>query len=118
MQWGWSDRELVYNMMNSSGQRAWQPFGVVRDIFTGDVHRLQCAVYMVAPPPQQHTHHLKQNYSHCQSCGAIAVSPSLTRMRRTQIGYGVVVPHSHFPLNKGTHKQLRMFYCVFVILSV
>ncbi|MBO7153924.1 MAG: hypothetical protein J6W67_08995 [Lentisphaeria bacterium] len=79
--WGASDSELIFNDVDTS---TWQPFGVVLDPLTGAWRKLEHTVYHVSPD------------------GKYGVSSNLTAMRRTQGGYGVVIPDRLVPYYKGT----------------
>ncbi|MBR2434200.1 MAG: hypothetical protein IKB22_01895, partial [Lentisphaeria bacterium] len=79
--WGTSDSELIFNDVDTT---TWQPFGVVLDPLTGAWRKLEHTVYHVSPD------------------GKYAVSSNLTAMRRTQGGYGVIVPAQLVPYYKGT----------------
>ena len=79
--WGASDSELIFNDVDTA---SWQPFGVVLDPLTGAWRKLEHTVYHVSPD------------------GKYGVSSNLTAMRRTQGGYGVIVPDQLVPYYKGT----------------
>ncbi len=80
LQWGADDRTLLYNDVEPG---EWIPFGVRLDPETGERRRLAGTVYAVSPD------------------GRWAASPCLRRTAMTQAGYGVVVPASHLPANRG-----------------
>jgi len=80
VQWGASDRDLFFNDMDVDD---WKPFGVRLDPFTGERRDLGGPLYMVSPD------------------GSTAASPCLRRTRRTQLGYGVIVPEEAIPRNQG-----------------
>ena len=79
--WGSADSELIFNDVDTA---SWQPYGVVLDPLTGEWRKLDHTVYHVSPD------------------GKYAVSSNLKTMRRTQGGYGVVVPDRLVPYYKGT----------------
>ena len=79
-QWGADDSQLFFNDMDTS---EWRPFGVVIDPATGERRELEGTVYEVS------------------SDGRVAVAPCALRNRRTQGGYGVVVPPEVIPQNRG-----------------
>lgn len=79
-QWGASDRQLLYNDVDTS---TWQPFGVCFDLVAGTHRRLGGTIYHVSPD------------------GSTAVSPCLLRTAATQLGYGVWVPEEFRPTNQG-----------------
>lgn len=79
-QWGADDRQLFFNDMDTG---EWRPFGVVMDPATGDRRELEGTVYEVSHD------------------GRWAAAPCPLRNRRTQGGYGVVVPPEVIPQNRG-----------------
>jgi len=79
-QWGASDRELLYNDVDI---RDWRPFGVCFDLSAGTRRPLDGTIYHVSPD------------------GRTAVSPCLKRTAATQLGYGVWVPETARPKNRG-----------------
>lgn len=80
VQWGADDTELFFNDVDL---RTWEPHGVKLNPQTGDRENLNGCVYKVSPD------------------GRKAISANLKCMRRTQAGYGVVVPDNHVPRNIG-----------------
>ena len=82
--WGASDSELIFNDVDTA---TWQPFGVVLNPLTGEWRKLEHTVYHVSPD------------------GRYGVSSNLKAMRRTQGGYGVVVPDQLVPYYKGTTSE-------------
>ncbi|NQX60728.1 hypothetical protein [Paenibacillus qinlingensis] len=80
VQWGPTDQDLFYNDVNPE---TWQPYGVKLNPFTGDKQVLAGAVFMVSPD------------------GASVATTCPVRARRTQLGYGVMVPDERVPINDG-----------------
>ncbi len=78
--WGADDTELFFNDVDPSD---WTPFGVHLNPITGERQRLQGCVYHASPD------------------GKKVVSANMTTMRRTQNGYGVVIPDEEIPQNPG-----------------
>jgi hypothetical protein len=78
--WGASDNELVFNDVDTN---SWTPFGVRLNPHTGESTRFKKGVYHLSPD------------------GKLAASCSLEKMRRTQFGYGVVIPDDKVGLNGG-----------------
>ncbi|MHC4701747.1 MAG: TolB family protein [Planctomycetota bacterium] len=79
-QWGADDSSLFFNDIDV---KTWRPFGVKMDPATGKKKRLAGTVYMVSTD------------------GKWAASPCLRRISYTQMGYGVLVPPEHIPVNRG-----------------
>ena len=80
VQWGTDDTQLFYNDVDVT---TWRAFGVKLDPLSGDRQILDGTVYMISPDGKQ------------------AASPCLLRIGATQAGYGVIVPPSHIPTNRG-----------------
>lgn len=80
VQWGADDRSLYFNDVDVA---TWRPFGVRADFMTGARRELEGPVYCISPD------------------GTRSASPCLRRTRRTQAGYGVVVPEPFIPRNRG-----------------
>ncbi|HXU53280.1 MAG TPA: hypothetical protein VN789_14655 [Casimicrobiaceae bacterium] len=80
VQWGADDASLFFNDVDTS---TWRPYGVRLDPATGERARLAGSVYCISPD------------------GRTSASPCLLRTRRTQAGYGVIVPREHIPQNRG-----------------
>lgn len=78
--WGGSDHQLIFNDVDTS---CWQPHAVVLDPLTGDWRKLDGTVYHASPD------------------GKYIVSANLRTMRRTQGGYGVILPDDQVPYYKG-----------------
>ncbi|WP_135556406.1 TolB-like translocation protein [Paenibacillus cymbidii] len=78
--WGASDNRLYYNDVEPG---EWEPFCVELDPFTGSRRRLEGGIYRISPD------------------GTTIISACMKRMRRTQYGYGVVVPNDRVPRNAG-----------------
>jgi Tol biopolymer transport system component len=83
-QWGADDTELFFNDLDV---KAWRPFGVKLDPFSGARQELDGTVYTVSPD------------------GHWAASPSFLRAPITQEGYGVVVPPEFVPQNRGASAE-------------
>lgn len=79
--WGASDSELIFNDVDTA---TWQPYGVVLNPLTGEWRKLEHTVYHVSPD------------------GKYGASSNLKAMRRTQGGYGVIIPDQLVPYYKGT----------------
>ncbi len=82
--WGPDDSQLIFNDVDTS---TWQAFAVRCEVQTGRKHRLQGPVYHVSPDG-------------LWACGANPIP-----MRRTQPGYGVVVPDEHVPRYQGPRED-------------
>jgi len=80
LQWGKDDDTLIFNDVDA---KDWSEFGVRLNWRTGERQRLEGSVYRVSPD------------------GKKALSGKLSAMRRTQSGYGVVVPDSKVPRHRG-----------------
>ncbi len=80
VQWGATDEELFYNDVDTE---TWDAFGVRTNPVTGTSNRLEGTVF------------------HVSAGGAWALSHNLRASRRAQRGYGVVVPDTHAPPNRG-----------------
>jgi hypothetical protein len=76
--WGASDDELIFNDVDP---KTWQPVAVMLNPHTGRSERFGRGVYHVSPD------------------GQWALSCSLEKMRRTQFGYGVVIPEDLIPVH-------------------
>ena len=76
--WGQSDDELIFN---DADTQTWMPVTVKLNPHTGRGERFGRGVYHVSPD------------------GKWALCCALEKMRRTQIGYGIVVPPEQTPLN-------------------
>lgn len=79
-QWGADDSQLFFNDMDTAD---WRPFGVMMNPSSGERRELEGTVYEVSAD------------------GSTAVAPCPLRNRRTQGGYGVVVPPEVIPENRG-----------------
>ncbi len=88
VQWGADDTQLFFNDMDCE---TWRPFGVVMDPIAGTRRNLEGTVYMVSRD------------------GSTAASPCLLRMCRTQLGYGVLAPEAHVPMNQGAPADDGLF---------
>jgi len=82
------DGHLVFNDADTD---TWTPRLVRLDITTGTAERLPGGVYQASP------------------CGRYAAAASMEKMRRTQKGYGVVVPDEHPPRNLGARDDDGLF---------
>ena len=80
VQWGVSDEELYYNDVDVT---AWQVKGIKLNPFTGMRKMLDTGIFMVSPD------------------GKKAATTCPVRARRTQIGYGVMLPDNKCPINEG-----------------
>lgn len=80
VQWGADDTQLLFNDVDPA---TWESFAVCLNPLTGDARRLGGTVYKASPD------------------GRLIASASLDRMRRTQPGYGVVIPDDLVPHNFG-----------------
>jgi hypothetical protein len=80
VQWGASDEELYYNDVDVA---SWQAHGVKLNPFTGQTKKLETGIFMISPD------------------GKTAATTCPARARRTQTGYGVMLPDDRVPVNKG-----------------
>jgi len=78
--WGSDDESLYYNDVDP---KDWEPFCVRLNPLTGEKRRLEGGIYRISPDGKQ------------------IISACMKRMRRTQRGYGVVVPDHGVPRNRG-----------------
>lgn len=78
--WGTKDTELYFNDVDPE---TWQDFSVKLNPLTGEKQRLDGTVYRISPD------------------GKNLISSDMKRMRRTQYGYGVMVPDEFVPRNQG-----------------
>jgi len=78
--WGATDDELYFNDVDPAG---WKPFCVKINPATKRAKRLGGTIYRISPD------------------GKHVISACMKRMRRTQHGYGVVVPDAYVPRNFG-----------------
>lgn len=78
--WGADDSQLLFNDVDTA---TWTPFAVVLDPISGASRKLERCVYHVSPD------------------GRYALSADLRAMRRTQWGYGVMVPDQLVPEHFG-----------------
>lgn len=78
--WGADDETLFYNDVDTA---TWEPFCAVLNPHSGTLRRLPGSVYRVSPD------------------GGTIISACAMRMRRTQFGYGVIVPDERVPRNFG-----------------
>lgn len=76
--WGTEDTELYFNDVDTE---TWEPFCVKLDPFSGEKNKLEGTIYRISPD------------------GKHIVSADMKRMRRTQFGYGVMVPDELVPRN-------------------
>ncbi|MBI1337222.1 MAG: hypothetical protein GC164_09705 [Phycisphaera sp.] len=79
-QWCGDDQTLVFNDVDTD---TWQPLAIKLNCVTGERTRLTGGVYHASPD------------------GKFLLHCSLEKMRRTQSGYGVVVPDQYVPINHG-----------------
>ncbi|MBO9605215.1 MAG: hypothetical protein J7639_04660 [Paenibacillaceae bacterium] len=80
LNWGTTDNRLYYNDVEPG---EWEPFCVELDPLTGSRRRLEGGIYRISPD------------------GRTIISGCMKRMRRTQYGYGVLVPDERVPRNAG-----------------
>lgn len=80
IQWGASDHTLYFNDVDLG---TWEPYCVQLDPFTKARRKLDATVYHISPD------------------GKHIISACMKRMRRTQYGYGVLVPDEYVPHNHG-----------------
>lgn len=78
--WGTEDTSLYFNDVDTEN---WKPFCVRLNPLTGEARKLDGTIYRISPD------------------GKHIISSCMKRMRRTQYGYGVVVPDGHVPRNFG-----------------
>lgn len=78
--WGADDETLFYNDVDTA---TWEPFCAMLNPCNGSIRRLPGSVYRVSPD------------------GGTIISACAKRMRRTQFGYGVIVPDERVPRNFG-----------------
>lgn len=88
LNWGVDDHHLVFNDVDPGD---WSPRLVRLDPLSGRRDSVPGGVYHVSPD------------------GRFAAACSLERMRRTQIGYGVVLPDERVPLNLGAPEDDGLF---------
>lgn len=86
--WGANDHTLFFNDVDTA---TWTPFAVRLDPITGERQRLAGSVYQVSPD------------------GRWLASVSIARMRRTQWGYGAVIPDDRVPRNIGLRDDDGLF---------
>lgn len=86
--WGADDSQLVFNDVDTGD---WSSRLVLLDPFSGRRERVPGGVYHVSPD------------------GRFAAAASLERMRRTQSGYGVMIPDELVPLNTGAPDDDGLF---------
>jgi Tol biopolymer transport system component len=80
LQWGADDDTLLFNDVDTS---SWAPFAVKLDPHTGEKKKLGGCIYRVSPD------------------GKKIMSANMTTMRKTQNGYGVVIPDDQIQQNPG-----------------
>ncbi|MFP4026265.1 MAG: hypothetical protein ACLFWL_00550 [Candidatus Brocadiia bacterium] len=80
LNWGGDDSTLFYNDVDLE---TWEPFAVKFDLVSGERERLEGCVYQASPD------------------GKWLVSANMTTMRRTQTGYGVMIPDELVARNQG-----------------
>lgn len=78
--WGPNDDTLYFNNVDTT---TWEPFIVKLNPYTGEQKRLEGSIYRISPD------------------GKHIISASAEKMRRTQFGYGVVVPDDQIGRNYG-----------------
>ncbi len=82
--WGATDQDLFFNDVDT---KKWEPVLIHLNPITGKHTRLEGSIYRISPD------------------GKTAISANMTTMRRTQFGYGVVIPDELVPANKGFAKD-------------
>lgn len=82
--WGADDNTLYFNNVDTT---TWESFIVKLNPHTKEQERLEGSIYRISPNGKQ------------------IISASAKRMRRTQHGYGVVVPDEHVPRNYGLSSE-------------
>ena len=87
-QWCGDDRTLVFNDVDTE---TWEPYGVKLDWPTGERQRMEGGVYHASPD------------------GRFVLHCSPERMRRTQLGYGVLIPDERVPTNRGLPSDDGLF---------
>jgi len=88
LNWGADDHTLLFNDVDT---RTWQPQLVKLDPLTGETRRTPGGIYHASPD------------------GKWCSSSSMEKMRRTQDGYGVVVPDQHVDRNLGARDDDGLF---------
>lgn len=88
LNWGVDDHHLVFNDVDVSD---WSPRLVRLDPLRGTADSIPGGVYHVSPD------------------GRFAAAAAMERMRRTQVGYGVVLPDERVPLNTGAPDDDGLF---------
>ncbi len=88
LSWGRDDRVLTFNDVDTAN---WTPLLVKLDPFTGKSESIPGGVYQTSPD------------------GRHAAAASMERMRRTQTGYGVVIPDERVPCNIGAPEDDGLF---------
>lgn len=83
-----SDTDIVFNDVDTS---TWTPYSVRLNVETGERTRLDGTIYHLSPD------------------GTKALSSDMGAMRRTQPGYGVVLPDEHVRRNIGLHDDDGLF---------
>ncbi|TBL72404.1 hypothetical protein [Paenibacillus thalictri] len=78
--WGPDDTKLYFNDVDTE---VWEPICIELNPLTGTKRRLEGGIYRISPD------------------GKNIISACMKRMRRTQYGYGVMVPDKHVPRNFG-----------------
>jgi hypothetical protein len=80
VQWGKTDKELYFNDVDTLN---WKGFASQLNPFTGALRKMEGTVFMVSPD------------------GKKLASYNLEKSRYAQVGYGLVIPNSANPRNKG-----------------
>lgn len=84
VQWGENDQTLLFNDVDTAN---WEPRCVVLNPFTGERRSIGRGIYRVSPDGRQ------------------VLCANLTTMRRTQNGYGIVIPDEKVPRNLGLSEE-------------
>jgi hypothetical protein len=81
-QWGKTDNELFYNVIKYEKKLQRDiPVGVIHNIMTSTKRYLECSIYHISPD------------------GRYALSPDLTKIKFTQLGYGVDIDNAKKNIN-------------------
>ncbi|WP_422657782.1 TolB family protein [Paenibacillus sp. EC2-1] len=78
--WGADDDSIYYNDVDTA---SWEPLCICLNPHTGEKRSLPGSIYRISPD------------------GKTIISACVTKMRRTQSGYGIVVPDEYVPRNYG-----------------
>lgn len=84
LNWGQDDESLYYNNVDTT---TWEPYCERINPLTGQKRRYPGGIYRISPD------------------GRHILSASMERMRRTQRGYGVVIPDEYVARNEGFSRE-------------